>query len=93
MDNRWKELARLADRIGRLNELRLDEVERLVAKLEWLPGAARVEKESDARSSHSKGAKCTKRSNGEGPAWGVENSILTLRRAPPATQKGRIFGS
>jgi putative transposase len=54
MDNRSKRLAGLRERIGRLTELQLDEVERLVAKLEMARGKARVEKESDDKSSHSK---------------------------------------
>jgi putative transposase len=49
-----QQIADLAERIARLNELQLAEVERFVARLEQAPNATRVLKESDDKSSHSK---------------------------------------
>jgi len=54
MCNHEKQLARLASRLGRLNSLQLDEVERLIAGLERDPSGKRVLRESDDESSHSK---------------------------------------
>jgi len=54
VDNRSPRIERLAARLARLSPLQLDEVERLVAKLECAPGRRVERKESGDESPHSK---------------------------------------
>ncbi len=54
MCNRAKQLARLASQLDELSQFQLDEVERLVARLELVPDGTPVLRESDDEASHSR---------------------------------------
>ena len=54
MCNRDELVARLAGRLVNLNQLQLNEVERLIAQFETCSGGARALKESGDKSPHSK---------------------------------------